>query len=63
MINTGRPSRNEIEDNDFSRAKLIDVAFRTGVDLTKQRLPSGPECTYLDVAASALRAVPHRVQS
>jgi hypothetical protein len=51
----GRSARNEIEGNDFSRAKLIDVAFRTGVDLTKQRLPSGPEYTYLEDAASVLR--------
>ena len=46
---------NQFEDNDFSRAKLVDVAFRTGIDLTRQRLPSGPEYTYLADAAPALR--------
>jgi len=46
---------NQFEDNDFSRARLADVAFRTGVDLTRQRLPSGEEYTYLDDAAVAVR--------
>jgi hypothetical protein len=46
---------NRFEGNDFSRAKLLDVAFRTGIDLSKQRLPSGPEYTYLEDAPSAVR--------
>lgn len=33
---------------------LIDVAFRTGVDLTKQVLPSGGDYLYLPRAASAV---------
>jgi hypothetical protein len=48
-------STNRFEGNDFSRAKLVDVAFRTGIDLSQQRVPSGPEHTYLEDAASAVR--------
>lgn len=47
-------SVNQFEANDFSRAKLTDVSFRTGVDLTKQQLPAGDEYTYLDNAAIAV---------
>lgn len=46
---------NQFEGNDFSRAKLVDVGFRTGIDLTRQRLPAGDEYTYLDQAESAVR--------
>ena len=46
---------NQFEGNDFSRAALLDVAFRTGIDLSKQRLPSGPEYTFLADAPSAVR--------
>ncbi|MEX2134285.1 MAG: hypothetical protein WEB67_09105 [Acidimicrobiia bacterium] len=35
--------RNEFVDNDFSGAQLVDVAFRTGIDLARQRLPVGPD--------------------
>jgi hypothetical protein len=48
-------SINQFEGNDFSRAKLLDVAFRTGIDLFNQRLPSGPEYAYLEDASSAVR--------
>jgi hypothetical protein len=44
---------NQITGNDFSRAELWDVGFRTGVDLTAQRLPSGPAYRYISDAASA----------
>lgn len=47
-------STNQFTGNDFSRAKLVDVGFRTGVDLTKQRLPAGGEYVYLDAAATAV---------
>lgn len=33
----------------------MDVAFRTGIDLTKQRLPAGDEYVYLEDAESAVR--------
>ncbi|MBM7518657.1 hypothetical protein [Nocardioides nitrophenolicus] len=46
---------NEFEGNDFARAKLVDVSFRTGIDLTRQRLPIGDEYVYIDDAAAAVR--------
>jgi hypothetical protein len=46
---------NRFEGNDFSRAKLVDVAFRTGIDLTKQRLPAGDEYILLEDAEAAVR--------
>lgn len=45
---------NEFVDNDFSATDLIDVAFRTGIDLTRQRLPSGPQYIWLPHAAASL---------
>lgn len=48
-------STNQFEGNDFSRAKLLDIAFRTGIDLSKQRLPGSPEYTYLADSPSAVR--------
>jgi hypothetical protein len=47
--------RNEFRGNDFSGMKLEDVGFRTGIDLTQQRLPSGPEYLYLPDAAAAVQ--------
>ena len=38
---------NEFHGNDFSAADLIEVDFRTGIDLTQQRLPGGAEYLYL----------------
>jgi uncharacterized protein YjbI with pentapeptide repeats len=46
--------RNEFRGNDFSAMKLIDVAFRGGIDLSLQRLPKGPVYVYLSDAAAAL---------
>jgi hypothetical protein len=46
--------QNEFRGNDFSGMELIDVTFRTGVDLTLQRLPSGPDYLYLSDAARAI---------
>jgi uncharacterized protein YjbI with pentapeptide repeats len=48
-------SINEFDGNDFSNTDFVDVGFRTGVDLTKQKLPSGPEYLYLPDAESSLR--------
>jgi hypothetical protein len=48
-------SRNEFRGNDFSAMDLVAVAFRTGIDLAQQRLPSGPEYLYLPDAARAIR--------
>lgn len=47
---------NQFEDNDFSRATLLDVGFRTGIDLSKQRLPEGADYTYLPDAVRAVRS-------
>ncbi|SNS97176.1 pentapeptide repeat-containing protein [Actinoplanes regularis] len=46
--------RNEIRDNDFTAAELIDVNFRFGVDLTAQRLPAGDDYLYLPDAETTL---------
>jgi uncharacterized protein YjbI with pentapeptide repeats len=34
-------ARNVFEGNDFSKARLDDVSFRTGIDLSRQKLPNG----------------------
>jgi hypothetical protein len=47
--------RNEFHGNDFSGAELRDVAFRTGIDLNQQRLPSGPDYLYVPDAAAAIQ--------
>jgi hypothetical protein len=49
----GRAS-NEFHGNDFSAMDFRDVGFRTGIDLTKQILPSGEDYLYLPRAASAV---------
>lgn len=46
---------NQFEGNDFSRASLIDVGFRTGIDLSRQRLPEGAGYTYFPDAVVAVR--------
>lgn len=46
--------RNEFHGNDFSGTDLDDVAFRTGIDLTQQRLPCGPEYLYVSDAPRAV---------
>jgi uncharacterized protein YjbI with pentapeptide repeats len=46
--------RNEFRGNDFSGAELVDVAFRTGIDLDQQRLPTGPDYLYVPDAAAAI---------
>lgn len=47
-------SRNEFYANDFRDMDLYDVAFRTGIDLTQQRLPTGPNYVYVANAPTAL---------
>jgi hypothetical protein len=56
----GRTS-NEFHGNDFSAMDFRDVGFRTGVDLTKQILPSGEDYLYLPHAASAVAQAKSRV--
>ena len=45
---------NEFWGNDFSAMDLLDVDFRTGIDLSRQRLPSGPPYLYVADAADAV---------
>ena len=40
-------SKNEFRGNDFSGMEFVDVGFRTGIDLTLQKLPAGPDYLYL----------------
>jgi hypothetical protein len=46
--------RNDFEGNDFSQAKMVDVAFRTGIDLRRQILPGGPGYCYVECGAASL---------
>ena len=50
-------SRNEFRGNDFGGMEFKDVGFRTGIDLSLQVLPSGPDYLYLPEAESTLRRV------
>ncbi|MFG3558935.1 hypothetical protein ACGGAQ_31625 [Micromonospora sp. NPDC047557] len=45
---------NDFHGNDFSGADLTDVAFRHGVDLSQQRLPTGADYLYLPDAEATL---------
>lgn len=47
--------RNEFRGNDFSEMKLEDVDFRNGIDLSLQKLPTGPEYLYLNDAEASVR--------
>ncbi|WP_175926373.1 hypothetical protein [Burkholderia cepacia] len=38
----------EFHGNDFSLAELIDIDFRSGIDLAKQKLPIGDQYFYID---------------
>jgi hypothetical protein len=58
----GRAS-NEFHGNDFSAMDFRDIGFRTGIDLTKQILPSGEDYLYLPHAASAVAQAKSRVAS
>lgn len=48
---------NEFRGNDFREAELIDVSFRGGIDLTKQKLPEGAGYLFVPDAAGALEKV------
>jgi hypothetical protein len=54
-------ARNEFYGNDFSAMDFIDVVFRTGIDLTKQVLPSGKDYLYLPHGASTVAHAKSRV--
>jgi hypothetical protein len=52
---------NEFTGNDFSGMDLIDVGFRTGIDLGRQRLPAGEQYLYLADAERALERAREQV--
>jgi hypothetical protein len=54
-------TRNEIRGNDFTRAKFDTVEFRTGVNLSLQQLPTGPEYVFIEDAASATERARARI--
>jgi hypothetical protein len=55
--------RNDFRGNDFSACRLIDVGFRTGIDLEAQRLPTGPDYLYVHRADRALAAARTKVDA
>jgi uncharacterized protein YjbI with pentapeptide repeats len=54
--------RNEIRGNDFREADLVDVAFRDGVDLDAQLLPTGDEYLRIRDLPAALRQARKQVK-
>uniref|UniRef100_UPI0037DCBCD6 pentapeptide repeat-containing protein n=1 Tax=uncultured Propionibacterium sp. TaxID=218066 RepID=UPI0037DCBCD6 len=52
---------NTIHDNDFSGAEFIDAEFRWGVDLTRQKLPEGPDVFYAEDAATTITTAQNRL--
>jgi|SRR6266700_82950 len=54
-------SKNEFRGNDFGEMEFVDVAFRTGIDLGLQKLPSGPGYLYLPDAPSAVARIRRQV--
>lgn len=53
--------KNEFRGNDFSRMDLVDVAFRTGIDLAQQKLPAGPDYIYVEDGLGAVAEVRKQV--
>jgi hypothetical protein len=49
--------KNEFQRNDFSRANFIDVGFRNGINLSSQKLPTGPDYLYLPDAESRIKTL------
>ena len=46
--------RNKFAGNDFSECELQDFSFRTGVQLERSKLPSGPRYVFIDDPRSSL---------
>lgn len=53
--------RNEFHGNDFTGCTVLDVAFRTGIDLNRQRFPADDDLVYLPDAAAILATVADQV--
>lgn len=49
---------NEFHGNDFSAAKLLDIGFRTGIDLSQQRLPRGNDYIYVEDGVKFVQNLP-----
>jgi len=45
---------NEFRGNDFSGCELVGVDFRGGIDLSQQKLPTGPDYLYLEDGPGAI---------
>ncbi|MBP2329517.1 hypothetical protein JOF56_009902 [Kibdelosporangium banguiense] len=56
-------TRNAYHGNDFAGARLMDVAFRGGIDLDRQRLPEGPEYVLVRNAPEILPAIREQVRT
>lgn len=54
-------TRNTFAGNDFSEADLVDVAFRDGIDLTRNKLPQSPDHLVILDGRAALARVRKRV--
>jgi hypothetical protein len=52
-----RRTRNEFRDNDVSGAELDNVDFRGGIDLTRQKLPTGEKYLFVGDTCQALSVV------
>lgn len=55
--------RNEFRGNDFSALRMVDVDFVDGIDLTRQKLPLGPEYYYVAEAAPVMAKVKSDLES
>jgi hypothetical protein len=51
-------TQNEFHGNDFSNAKLIDIGFRSGIDLSLQRLPKGDDYIYVEDGRGFVQNLP-----
>jgi len=51
-------TQNEFHGNDFSNAELIDIGFRSGIDLSLQRLPKGDDYIYVEDGRRFLQNLP-----
>lgn len=49
---------NEFHGNDFTGAKLLDVGFRYGIDLSLQQLPKGDDYIYVEDGRRFLQDLP-----
>jgi hypothetical protein len=47
-------AKNEFRGNDFRECELVDVDFRSGIDLTNQKLPTGSSYVYIPQASETL---------